>query len=61
MKEQLNWIEFYLQSDEPVESLWVKVRGEINRGDFIVGVGPLSRKKQTRPSDNCKMLHVYRG
>lgn len=62
VKEQLNWMEFYLQSGEPVESLWVKIREQINRGDIVVGVcyRPLSRKKRMRPSDNCKMLHVYR-
>lgn len=25
LKEQLSCMEFYLQSDEPVESLWVKI------------------------------------
>lgn len=31
-------MEFYLQSDEPVESLWVKIWGQINRGGTVVGV-----------------------
>ena len=39
MKEQLNCVELCLQSDgEPVESLWVKIRWQINRGDAIVGL-----------------------
>lgn len=38
VKGQLNCMEFYLQSDEPVESLQVKIRVHINRGDIIMGV-----------------------
>lgn len=38
VKEQLNCMEFYLQSDEPVESLWAKIAGQINTGDTVVGV-----------------------
>lgn len=38
-REQLNCMELCLQSDDkPVESLWVKIRGQINRGDTIVGL-----------------------
>lgn len=48
-------MEYYLQSDEPVESLWVKIWGLINKGDTVVGVCYRS-PKQKEADDTFRQL-----
>ena len=39
MREQLECIELHLrENDDQVESLWVRIKGQANMGDTVVGV-----------------------
>jgi len=53
VREKLESIKLFLGVDEePVESLWVRIKGQTHMGDTVVGAtGHLTRKRKvTRPS-----------